>query len=108
MPARAIIDLPEMPKCYKATDEHKTKFVSCRFRKLDKKKKDIPVWCGLTGTPLLSSDDLDDKALPDCPFREVPEWTEEDSFYLNHISFTEKELAVINKLCQLAGVEVKE
>ena len=119
LPARAILDLPEMPKCYKATDEHKTKFVSCRFRKLDKKKKDIPVWCGLTGTPLLSSDDLDDKALPDCPFREVPEWTEEDSKFINlwldNVKCLQEKLGneeiialrILSKLCQLAGVEIK-
>lgn len=119
MPARAIIDLSEAPKCYKAIDKYNMKFITCKFRKLDKKRKFNPEWCCLTGTSLLSEDDLDDSALSNCPFHEVPEWTEEDSkfinLWLNNVKRLQEKLGneeimalrTLKKLCKLAGVEVE-
>ena len=111
MPARAIIDLSEAPKCYKAIDKYNMKFITCKFRKLDKKRKFNPEWCCLTGTSLLSEDDLDDSALSNCPFHEVPEWTEEDYNNLDiirHCMADDDSITnALGKLCQLAGMEVE-
>ena len=120
MKARAIIDLPKMPKgCYVEDEynEYGCLLKGCLYANLK--------LCNLKPA-------IKDKSVgvrhPDCPFREVPEWTEENARVLQQMNRAlennykawlkwgdndpnaaevMQRIVVLQKLCQLAGVEVE-
>ena len=97
MPARAIIDLPEIPYSYSRRCSGCNYYIDGCYGSV----------CGLG--------EYDGY----CAFREVPEWTEEDSkfinLWLNNVKCLQEKLGneeimalrTLKKLCKLARVEVE-
>ena len=113
MPARAIIDLPKMPEsCSKCDEAAKSIWIEGALI-----ESNYP-YCRLIEDNLYEN--FFDNRHFDCPFREVPEWTEEDSkfinLWLNNVKCLQEKLGneeimalrTLKKLCKLARVEVAE
>lgn len=111
MKARAIIDLPEMPEsCSKCDEAAKSIWIEGALI-----ESNHP-YCRLIEDNLYEN--IFDIRHFDCPLREVPEWTEEDSKFINLWLDNAKclqeklgneeiiALRILSKLLQLAGVEV--
>ena len=115
---RAIIDMPELPvSCMycehslSSYDDGLDTFICALLSERDT----------VLGLMTAADAELYSERRNDCPLREVPEWTLEDSMLIWEIMAvveseypvydgedTQPQMKALEKLCQLAGVEVSE
>ena len=108
MPARAILDLPEIPESCS----------DCPYQKQKDIFKRNVFYCEIE-EDCYSTYEHEYSRHKNCPLRKVPEWTEEDSkfinLWLNNVKCLQEKLGneeimalrTLKKLCKLARVEVE-